>query len=75
MHALVNDSLPWLAVPATKWSACFLKRAPQLCQRICGDLGVLEMDQIFGTRPPVADDLAGLALALERRSATPLVAL
>lgn len=47
----------------------------QLCQRICGDLGVLEMDQIFGTRPPVADDLAGLALALERRSATPLVAL
>ncbi|OQU77359.1 hypothetical protein SORBI_3009G034200 [Sorghum bicolor] len=42
----------------------------QLCERICSDLGVLKMDQIFGTRS-TADDLA----CLDKRSATPLVAL
>ncbi|CAD6341752.1 unnamed protein product [Miscanthus lutarioriparius] len=42
----------------------------QFCERICSDLGVLKMDQIFGTRP-IADDLA----SLDKRSVTPLVAL
>ncbi|KAJ1261509.1 hypothetical protein BS78_09G034900 [Paspalum vaginatum] len=42
----------------------------QLCERICRDLGVTEMEQILGPRP-VADDLA----RLDNRSATPLVAL
>ncbi|OEL38325.1 CBL-interacting protein kinase 1 [Dichanthelium oligosanthes] len=41
----------------------------QLCERICSDLGVLKMEQIFGTQP--VDDLA----SLNNRSATPLVAL
>uniref|UniRef100_A0A0A9G2G6 non-specific serine/threonine protein kinase n=1 Tax=Arundo donax TaxID=35708 RepID=A0A0A9G2G6_ARUDO len=41
----------------------------QLCERICSDLGVLKMEQIFGT--PSTDDLG----SLDNRSATPLVAL
>ncbi|KAL6865342.1 hypothetical protein ACP4OV_016493 [Aristida adscensionis] len=40
----------------------------QLCERICSDLGVLKMDQIFGKS---SDDLT----SLDNRSVTPLVAL
>ncbi|CAN6349639.1 unnamed protein product [Urochloa humidicola] len=42
----------------------------QLCERIGSDLGVLKMEEIFGTQQ-VADDL----VCLDNRSATPLVAL
>ncbi|KAL6607882.1 hypothetical protein ACP70R_040945 [Stipagrostis hirtigluma subsp. patula] len=42
----------------------------QLCERICSDLGVLKMDQMFGTRS-VGNDLESFG----NRSTTPLVAL